>query len=257
MTIGLRAEGTFAVLIADAVVPTIPAATQAGDMMILLAAGKPSNTAVAETGGAGWSLIGQIVPAVFVATSAADLGTVIVTAWYKEHDGSEVNPTVTHTTSDVQIVVVHSFTKTAAAWTAPVGAGSDMAVASTSYSVANLNVAVAAGDMVLNWSGFRSDAATPLVAVMGQTTPGITYAAGTKLPLTDPETALAFDMGSTGSYQVANSGTSSGNSTVSGTLPAAHTGTSIMIRLREVAPAPKSLLPPPYPHRGLIMRGNR
>jgi hypothetical protein len=132
-----------------------------------------------------------------------------------------------------------------------------MAVASTSYSVANLNVAVATDDMVVNWSGFRSDAATPLVAVMGQTTPGITYAAGTKLPAVDPETALAFDMGATGSYRVANSGTSSGNSTISGTLPAAHTGTSLMVVLSEVAAAPKSLLPPQNPHRGLVMRGNR
>jgi hypothetical protein len=224
--------------------------------MVLLVGGKQTTDAAISVSGAGWAQLGIHSPTFVVA--GVDVGSMKIGAWWKEHGVSETAPVPTVTNSDNAVAVIHSFSKTAGAWDTPVWAGGDDTGVDTAHSVAGLDVAVATGDMAITFSMFRSDAATPLVAVMGLTTPGITYAAGTKIPTTDFESTLAGDLGTTGSYRLANSGSSSGTSTISGTIAAAHTGSSELVVLSESSGAtPKSLLFSRLPAKGLTMRGNR
>ena len=121
MAIAHRGTGA-AVFGQNSITPAIPAAAVTGDMMLLLVAGKPYNGSISAP--AGWSPLGVYTDGTVAA--GVDVGSMVVTAWWKEHDGSEANPQVTEgaTTWDVFGALVMAFSKGAGeVWDTPVDRG--------------------------------------------------------------------------------------------------------------------------------------
>jgi hypothetical protein len=115
VTINQRAAGTVVSGNTNpptALVPVIPAGTVQGDMMICVAGAKaltswPSAPFFATP--SGWTSLGD--GRTGTTLSGVDTGSVCCTAWYKEHDGSETDPSCAFNGTDdgVSIAVVHSF----------------------------------------------------------------------------------------------------------------------------------------------------
>ena len=164
MAIGHRATGT-AVFGQNSIAPAIPAAQVTGDMMLLIAGGKPFGWAVgASPASQGWTSLGTFTDG-SVAASAADLGSMKMEVWYKQAlSDTETDPTITESgTWDVVGGIVMVFSKGASeAWATPVMVGGGDATAGTGFSVtAGSNPGITAGDHCVSAGAFRSDAATP------------------------------------------------------------------------------------------------
>ena len=230
MTISIRATGTATSGTAN-LTPAIPAGATAGDMMICVYGTKPYSDA--PTINNGWTSLGSATDGTVAA--GVDVGSMQTRIFYKEHTGTESNPTVSNSTNNVSTALIIVFQKTAAGWAALVGAGGGDATAGTGFSVTmGSDVGHTAGDMVVGGAAFRSDGATP-TSGNGMTIAGTTLGSYTKSPATDPETTSGGDMGMTIGYIPVNSGTSTGAPVFSCTLGAAHTGSAFFARLREIA----------------------
>jgi hypothetical protein len=234
MTISHRATGA-AVFGANSITPVIPASAQAGDMLLLLVAGKPYNAGVSVSG---WTQLSTFTDGTVAA--GTDVGSMFVTAWYKEHDGSEANPTVTEGSPTWSIVgaLIMVFSKSAGdTWNTPAMVGGGDATAGTGFSVtAASNPGVTAGDACVSFAGFRSDAATPCSTHLVATQTGVTFS-NTHDPATDPETTSGGDMGMCVNRATV-SGTGSAAPVIAATLAASHTGSAGFIRLRITPPSP-------------------
>src|SRR6187431_1720626 len=93
MAIAHRATGTAA-LASGALTPIIPAAQLTGDMMLLLAGGKPYNAGV-SVATSGWNALSTFTDG----TTAAgiDVGSMQVRAWYKEAlSDTETDPAISN-----------------------------------------------------------------------------------------------------------------------------------------------------------------
>lgn len=228
MAITFRAVGT-PVFGVNSFSVGIPASAAAGDMMLLLVSGKPYNATISAS--TGWTFLNDYTNGTVGA--GVDVGSMEVSVWYKEHDGSESNPTLTEgsTTWNVLGAVIVVWQKGAGdTWDTPAIAGGGDASAGTGFSVTTeANPGITTGDVVTTFGGFRSDAATPLSVHLTQTATGVTFT-NTHV-LTDPETTTGGDMG-----MCVNRATVSGTATaapvISGTLAASHTGSAMLVRLR-------------------------
>lgn len=237
MAIGHRATGTAAVGIDD-FTPGIPGGTTTGDMMILLVGGKPYNATFGASHAPGWTQIGS--PFTDGTTAAGnDTGSMQVTAWYKEHDGSEADPLVDEggTAFNSMTGLVMTFSKGAGeTWETPVIAGGGDATAGTGFSVTcGSDPGVTTGDHCISFAAFRSDSATPCSSHLTPTQTGVTFS-NTHDPATDPETNAGGDMGMCITRSTV-SGTGSAAPVLAATLGGSHTGSAAFIRLRVSAGA--------------------
>lgn len=202
--------------------------------MLLLCGGKPFNSSVSVSG---WTQLQTFTDGTTAA--GVDTGSMFVTAWYKEHSGSESDPTVTEggTAWNVVGAGIVVFQKGGGeSWNTPTDTGGGDATAGTDFSVTGAaDPEVTAGDFVVSFAAFRSDAATPCSSHLVQTSTGITYS-NTHDPGTDPETTTGGDMGMCVNRASADSGTSSAAPVISATLAASHTGSAQFIRLRVFTP---------------------
>jgi hypothetical protein len=224
------------------ITPTIPATgtPAAGDMMLLLVGGKPFNATFGGSMAPGWTQLGSPFTDGSVA-AGTDTGSMLVTAWWKEHDGSEANPLVDEggTAWNIMGALVMVFRKGAGeTWETPLIVGGGDASAGTGFSVtAGSNPGVTAGDVAVTFGAFRSDAATPCSNHLDPTQTGVTFS-HTHDPATDPETTSGGDMGMCITRSAVTSGTGSAAPVLAATLAASHTGAAAFIRLRVAAAPP-------------------
>src|SRR5262245_49240171 len=192
MAISFRATGT-ALFGTTNISPAIPASTAAGDMMLLLVGGKPYNAGVSVSG---WTQLSTFSDGTTAAGN--DLGSMFVTAWYKQHSGSESNPTITAGSPAWNVVggLIMVFQKGGSdSWSTPVMVGGGDASSGTGFSVtAGSNPGVTAGDFLISWLAAMSDACTPCSTHLVATQTGSTFS-NTHDPTTDPETMTGGDMG--------------------------------------------------------------
>lgn len=242
MAIGHRATGTAAFGVDD-FTPGIPATTTTGDMMILLVGGKPYNATFGASMAPGWTQLSVFTDG--TAAAGNDSGSMQVTAWYKEHDGSEADPLVDEggTAFNSMTGIVMTFSKDGGdTWSTPVIVGGGDATAGTGFSVtAGSDPGVTTGDHCISFAAFRSDSATPCSSHLTPTQTGITFS-NTHDPATDPETGAGGDMGMCITRSTV-SGTSSAAPVMAATLGGSHTGSAAFIRLRVSSGTPGSVTP--------------
>lgn len=154
----MRGSGSWQTLTSSFAI-TIPAAAQAGDRMYLLAAWKPFGVTADVTG---WTEVTE-----FADGSVANgngVGSVKVACYYKDHSGSESNPTLTFTgTVDIACAVIVVFSKGAGeTWNTPsfVTASMTTWTTSTQTTAASSTVTVPSGGVVIGLAGIRDDSTT-------------------------------------------------------------------------------------------------
>ena len=229
MAISLRATGTYTSGTAN-LTPAIPAGATSGDMMICAYGTKPYDDA--PTINNSWTSLGSATDGTVAA--GVDVGSMQTRIFYKEHTGTESDPTVTNTTNNSSTAVIIVFQKTEAGWAAIVGAGGGDNTAGTAFSVTmGSDVGHTTGDMIVGGAAFRSNSAAQ-TSGNGMTIAGTTLGAYTKSPATDQASTSGGDMAMTVGYLPVDSGTSTGAPVFSCTLAAAHTGSAFFVRLREV-----------------------
>jgi hypothetical protein len=232
MAISIRATGAYTNIgNAGSLTPAIPAGATAGDMMLCFVGCKEYNSV--QTINQGWSLIGLATDGTIA--SNTDVGSMRITAFYKVHSGSEINPTVTGSNNENVTAVIIVFQKGAGVfWNFPAGAGGGDTTAGTGFSVtASTNFGITANDMVIGYAALRSDSATQSSIAISAT--GVTFGTFTESPATDAQNSNRDQMAMSGGYRLATAGTSTAAPVYTATLAGSHTGSAFMVRLRESA----------------------
>lgn len=229
-TIAARAEGTWAELTNDGTV-TIPGGAVAGDMMYLLASWKDFAVTASV---AGWTEVTQFTDGA-VATGNGT-GSMKVGCWYKQHTGSEANPTLDFSGAVIGAAVIIVFSKGVNdVWATPAFATAAMTNWTTSSQTvtASSDPGIAAGDLVIGLIGIRDDSATMTRPTTGINATGITWAANyVEYPATHFSTTTGDDMSADAGYRIAGDFISTAAPTMTGTISAAETGAGLWIRQR-------------------------
>ena len=212
------------------VTPTIHASAATGDMMLCRIGSKPYN----GTNGmpAGWTSLGTFADG--TVGSGGGTGSVLVEVFWKEHDGSETDPTVTNASSTVSVASIFVWRKGATeTWETPVGDGGGDTTEDTSFSATiQSHVSVTAGDVVDFFYALR-DNSTMTVPTITQA--GVTFDTVVEMPAIQANTVLGHDQGQDGGYRVATAGTSTAAAVITGTHSTNETGSGWMTRLRVVS----------------------
>ena len=237
MAISHRSTGaaTFTNTMAGVAIP-IGAGASAGDMMICIGACKAFSVTTSINNG--WTKIGTEFHDSSNTAAGVDVGSMSVSAFYKEHTGSESNPTVAHSASpSCSGFLIMVFQKGGGeTWNTPVFVGGGDNSAGTGYSTTcNADPGVTTGDAIAHWSAWGTDAATPCSTHITASQTGITFTE-TEDPATDPETTTGGDMGMC-VKRATVSGTSSAAPVLAGTIAASIVGSSGFVRLRVTAAA--------------------
>mgnify|MGYP001579176244 FL=1 len=228
MAISIRATGTYTSGTAN-LTPAIPAAAVSGDMMICAYGTKPYSDA--PTINNGWTSLGSATDGTVAA--GVDVGSMQTRIFYKEHTGTESNPTITNATNNVSGAVIIVFQKTTGTWEIA-GAGGGDNTAGTAFSVtASANPGITVGDMLVAYAAIRSNAGTQ--SAIGITATSATIGAFTESPTADLATTSGGDMAMSGGYAACTAGTATAAPVYASTLAAAHTGSAYIARLREIA----------------------
>ncbi len=239
MAISIRATGTYTNARAN-ITPAIPAGAVAGDMMLCCVVNKEYNSV--PTMPAGWTLVGFATDG--TVASDTDTGSIRSQIFYKEHTGSETNPTVTNGNGEETSGVILVFQKASNLfWSFPVGAGGGDNTANTTFSItAATNFGVTAGDMLIVTAGLRSDNVTLSSKLLAAT--GATMGTFVAAPTTDHNATARDHLKHTTGYRPATAGTNTSNPLFQATLSASHTGSGFFVRLREQADSPLASFDP-------------
>ena len=228
MAVSLRAVGTYTSGTAN-LTPGIPAGAVTGDMMLCFYGTKPYSDA--PTINQSWNNYGSATDGTVAA--GVDVGSMQIRVFWKQHTGSETNPTVTNATNNVSGCVIIVFQNATNSWEIA-GAGGGDNTAGSGFSVtASSNPGITAGDMLVAYAALRSDAATQ--SAIGVTATSATIAAFTESPAADLVTTAGGDMAMSGGYAACTAGTATAAPVYASTLAAAHTGSAYIMRLREAA----------------------
>ena len=217
--------------------------SSAGAMLLLLAGVKPFN--------GGWSVSGWNALGSFTSGSTAagtDAGSMKVQAWWKEHSGSESDPTLTEGSPawNVAGAFIHAWQKEAGeVWETPVMVGGGDSTGPDISITCDADPGLTAGDAACAWIATPSDADAPLATAVAWTATGVTPTHQT-MHATDPETTTGGDMALVGRRTSSMTGTASAAPVITATLAAAHEAAGALIRLRVTA-AP---VEDPYPYIG-------
>ena len=235
MAITARAAGTWAVSTAATLQVSIPAGATTGDMMLLLFSLKCANPPAVPTIDQSWTVLTPYTNGTTASGNGSGSNTTGMA--YKQHTGSETDPTLTWDSggdsASPGVAVIVAFQKAAGdSWVTPTGSGGGITSTSSSYSATNSDPGVTAGDMCVAVLGSRDDTAWT-VPTFSQTS--ATFATATVYPTTPIASATGNDISATAVYRGVNSGTGSGNVTVTGTLAAVETGSHFFVRLRAAA----------------------
>ena len=230
MAISLRATGAWAELTADGAV-SIPGGAVQDDRMYLFASWK--DFAITATV-AGWTELTEFANG---STGAGNgTGSMKVGCWYKDHTGSESNPTLDFSSSpNIAGAVITVMQKGVnEAWDAPAFATAAITSATTWTATASSNPGIIGGDVVMGCVGFCDDSALMTRnATTGLAAAGVTWAANVvESPATHHTTTTGFDMAADLVHRFAASGSASAAPTMTGTLSAADPGTALWVRQR-------------------------
>jgi len=213
---------------------TIPAGATTGDLMVAVASWKDFSVTASITG---WTEVTEFADGAVAQGNGT--GSMKVAAWYKEHDGSESNPTITwSTTPNISGGTMIVFQKGGSdTWNAPAFATAAISLATNWTATASSDPGITGGDVVIGLVGFRDDSATMTRgATTGLDCAGITWAANyVEAPATHGTTTSANDCSMDLGYRIASSGNSSAAPTMAGTLSADETGAALFIRIRVTA----------------------
>jgi hypothetical protein len=227
MAVSFRAVGAY-VNGTGALTPVIPAGTVAGDLMLCVHGMKPFSATTTMNNG--WISIGSATDG--TVTAGNDVGSMKAQIFYKVHTGTETNPTVTNTATNVNGAVILSFQNATGFWEF-VGSGGGDATAGTGYSITTQSaLAIAPGDFLIGNIALRSDAST--IGAITITGAGLTISATTNAPTTNLTTISGGDMAMAVAYANVTAGTATTTLTLSSTLSGSQTGSSFIARIREV-----------------------
>jgi hypothetical protein len=163
--------------------------------MLLFYGTKPYNDAPSIN--QGWASLGSATDGTTAA--GVDTGSMQARIFWKQHTGTESNPTVTNTTNNVSggVIIVFSKASTARWSTAHGGAGD--ATAGTGFSATTAGtISFAPNDLVAAFAAIRSDAGTQ--SSIALTASGITFGAFTESPATDLSDISGGDIAASGGY---------------------------------------------------------
>lgn len=215
------------------IIPVIPTGAAAGDMMLCFVGTKPYNGV--NTMPTGWLSLGSATDGTVAA--GVDTGSMKAEIFWKEHTGTESNPTVTNASNNVSAARIVVYQKDAAAsWVTPVGSGGGDGTAGTAFSITTTgSLALQADDLIPWCMVLRTDLVQPSnVSITGT---GLTInasPAGIELY----STTAGGDMAMHQSFEAfVVSGTATTTLTLAATLDTAHTGSVFIARLREQASA--------------------
>jgi hypothetical protein len=216
MAIGVRASNA-AVVGVNSITPTIHVDQVAGDMMILVAGGKPYDLGW-SVATAGWNALGS--GASGTTAAGVDTGSMKMQIWYKEAAADpETNPTVTEGTPafNIAAAVVLIFSKGAGeVWGTPVVVYGADEVTGTAISVTFASdPSVTTNDLVITACATNTDSLGPLTGNLTPAQTGVTYGATTER--TEGETTSGGDMAIHASTTPVSSGTGSAAPTATGT----------------------------------------
>lgn len=230
MAISFRAVGAYVNGTAN-LTPAIPAGTVAGDIMLCAVGTKPWDGV--NTMNNDWVSLGFATDGTVAAGN--DVGSMKAEIFYKIHTGTESNPTVTNATNNVSGAVIISFQKDPLKDWDFVGSGGGDGTANTSYSITTQDALdLATGDFLVGMIALRSDASTIGAITISGTS--LTISAFTKSPATDLSTTAGGDMRMSNGYAEITAGTNTTTLTMSSTLSGNQTGSSFIVRLREIEP---------------------
>jgi hypothetical protein len=214
MPVSLRASGT-AVFGVNSITPTIDAAQLAGDMMILIAGGKPYDLGWSVSG---WTSLGSSASGTTAA--GVDTGSMKMEVWYKiATSDTETDPTVTEGTPTWNVagaVVMVWRNQAGDVWETPVVVWGADESSGTGISVTfGSDPGVVTDDLVMTACAINTDAMGPLTGDLVPAQAGVTF--GTTTQRVEQETTSGGDMALHVSSAFATSGTSSAAPTATGT----------------------------------------
>jgi hypothetical protein len=230
MAIAFRATGAWADTNGGTLGLTIPAGAVSGDLMIAFVGGKPFNSTV--TINQSWNNGGGATDG--TTGAGGDTGSMQARIFWKIHTGTETNPTVSMTNTNVFSGVIVVFSKAALqSWDLVFGGGGDN-TAGTGFSATTPSLDLATNDWVASFITTRSDAGT--IGTFTTTATGITFGGFNSQPTAGFTTTTGGDMSARSGYNTITAGTATTAVTVAATLGAAHTGSMFLVRMREITP---------------------
>jgi hypothetical protein len=242
VAIALRAAGTPSGGLVASTAIAVPAAQLTGDMMLLIAGGKPFDLGWSAPGD--WTSLGSAASG----TTAAgiDTGSMKMQVWYKEATSdTEANPTLTEDSPVWNVVmgVIYVFSKDAnETWAIPEirYAADETTGTALSFTFAS-NPGGTTGDYVCLACAINSDTMGPLATDLTPTWTGVTF--GTADTATEFESTSGGDMAGHVITRPVSSGTASAAPSMTGT----GTGTGgadraegafIRLRVSAIVPGP-------------------
>lgn len=239
MTVSFRAVGTWengaTGLTADEVV-SIPVGATTGDLMILLATWKNFGITATVTG---WTEVTQFADGSVVTGNGT--GSMKVGAWYKEHSGSESDPTLDFSTT-VNLVgeaVIIVFSRSLGAWSTPTFVTAAMTNWTTTPQTTNASstIAIPNGSAVVGLAGIRDDSATITRSTDGITATGVVTWTGNyvEAPATHASTTTGNDMAADAGYRLVTTGHVGTTLVMEATISAAETGALLWVVINDQA----------------------
>lgn len=227
-TVGAYVNGT------GNLTPGLPnSESNVNDLMMICSVGtKPFNGV--NTMNNAWQSVGFATDGTVAA--GTDVGSMKAEMFYKIRARSgETAPTVTNVSNNVSGAVIAQFTKDQSKNWEVIGSGGGDNTANTTYSTTTVSALdLRPGDFLVAMIALRSDAST--IGTVTITGSGLTISAFTKLPETDLSTTAGGDMRMSNGYCLITAGTNVTTLTISSTLSGSQTGSSFIVRLREVDP---------------------
>ena len=230
MAIALRAAGAWAAG-TTSVAPALPTGVAAGDIMVLFVGCKPYNaTIVVPTG---WTLVTGTDGANGTTAMGVDTGSVLWKAMTREWVSGVAAPTVSITTGNVALGVIHAFSRAAlASWQIAGAKGNDVTGGTDFLILMDANPGITNGDMLVHGAVIAGNNAT--FGTPTTTATGATIGTVTESPATEGTTALGNDLEASASYAACTAGTAIVAPTCGWTTSVAQTGGGSIVRLREV-----------------------
>lgn len=229
MTIALRVAGAWAAG-STAPAPTIGAGTLDGDMMLLYIGCKPFDATINTP--AGWTLVTGTNGANGSTANGTDVGSVLWACFYKKFTAGTPAPTISITTGNVSLAVIHTYSKTAGEWETPAGAKGSDTSSGTGFSLTmDADPGVTVGDMLATFATIAGNNATFDTPTL--TAASATIGTVTEQPTTEGTTATGLDLESSASQALCTAGTATGAPVVGWTLSVSQTGGGAIVRLRE------------------------
>lgn len=233
MAITLRAAGAWAAG-STAPAPGLPAGVAAGDLMILFVGCKPFNATINTP--TGWTAIPNTAGNNGSTASGIDTGSVLWAAFYRPWVTGDAGPSISITSGNVSLAVIHAFTPTTGSvFLPPVGHRGSDTTSDTGFSLTmGADFGINANDMLLSHAviaGDNSTFGTPTISAAG-----CTFSATTESPATEGTTATGNDLEASAFWATCSTGPSSAAAVCGWTLSVAQTGGGTCIAIKEVVP---------------------